>query len=135
MFTFPESAMQCIQKLVELYADSKNYVVISFPVLEIIKYNYKKEVSIKLHYDFKTETFEIQAPTVKFFSKISHYDYNNKTERHWIRNKNYLFAIINNLRTCGLWNIVSNKDFLTVNSYNKKIDSKILLKILNALEG
>lgn len=135
MFDFPESVQGCVQRLAELYAKTKNYVVVSFPVLEIVKYNNQKEVSLKLFFDFKTETFEIQAPTVKFFSKISHYDYKNRTERHWIRNKGYLFAIISNLRACGLWDMVSNKDFLTINSYNEKADPKKLLKMLDAIEN
>ena len=135
MFDFPESVIKCVQRLSGLYANSKNYVIVSFPVLEIIKYSNQKEVSIKLFFDFKTETFEIQAPTVKFFSKISHYDYSNRTERHWTRNKEYLFSIIRNLRESGLWDRVSNKDFLTINSYNKKADPKKLLKMLDAMEG
>jgi hypothetical protein len=132
---FPDPIMQCIQTLTEIFGKTKNYTIVTFPIVEIIKYNNEKEISIKLFYDFKTESFEIQAPTSKYYSKISHYDYNRMTERHWTRDKGYLFSVIGNLKSCGLWDMVSNKDFLIVNSYNKNSDPKKLLRILKAMES
>jgi hypothetical protein len=134
MLSFPDTVMQCVHILTQFYANSRNYIIVSFPIIEIIKYNKEKEISVKLFFDFKTETFEIQAPTTKYYSKISHYDYKNMTERHWTRNKGYLFSLIGNLKFCGLWDMISNKDFLVVNSYNKNADPKRLLKILKDVE-
>jgi hypothetical protein len=107
--------------------------------MEIVKYEKEergseREISIKLFFDYKTETFEIQAPTYKYYSRISHYDY-NKTERRWLRNKDYLFSLIRNLKNCGLWEMVSNQDFIVVNNFNKKINSERVLKILEGVKA
>ena len=91
----------------------------NYPIIEIIKWFKDKELSLKLFYFDSTNTIEMQPPDVKFLSKISYYDF-NKPERRWVRNKTFLFSIINNLKTCGLWDLVSNKDFITINMYNKK---------------
>jgi hypothetical protein len=86
-----------------------------------------------LFFDLKTGSFEIQAPSYKYYSKISHYDY-NKSERRWMRNKDLIFSIIKKLKISGIWDHVSNKDFIIVNSSNKKSNHKQLLKDLKALE-
>jgi hypothetical protein len=92
-----------------------------------------KEISIKLFFNQKAKTFEVQAPTYKYYSRISHYDY-NRTERRWLRRKDYLFELIKQLKFCGLWEWVSNKDFIVVNSFNQNTDHKKLLKILREVE-
>jgi hypothetical protein len=134
MIDFPETVLQCVHTLRQLYADSRNCVVISYPIVEIIKYNQDNQTSLKLFYNFKDETFEIQAPSYSYYSKISHYDF-NRTERRWVRDKGYLFTIIRNLKFCGIWDMVSNKDFLVVNSFNKNTNSKELLKALKEIEA
>jgi hypothetical protein len=51
-----------------------------------------------------------------------------------MRNKEYLFSIIRNLKHSGLWDLVTNKDFIIVNSFNKNVDPKFLLKALREVE-
>ena len=130
MQSFPESINKGVGFLVQGFASTKNFVLVSFPIIEIVKLSNHKEVSIKLIFDSEIGGLEIQAPTVKYFSKMSHYDFKQKTEYRWIRDKTYLFSIVNNLKFCGLWDLVSNKDFLTVNPHNKRTDPKKLRKLL-----
>lgn len=132
MINFPESVQKSIANLQQGYG-GKNLVVAAFPILEILKQNDNGEVSIKLFFDYKLGTFEIQPPTYRFFSKISHFDF-KKPERRWTRNKEYLFGIINHLKIAGLWEIVSNKDFLVVNEHNEKVDVRLLKETLKGIK-
>jgi hypothetical protein len=133
MFQFPENVLQCVEMLRDFYCNRKSTIVVTYPILEIIRMLPDKEISIKLFFNQKSETFEIQAPTYKYYSKISHYDY-NRTERRWLRNKRYLFDLIKRFKGCGLWELISNKDFIIVNSFNQNADHEKLLKILKEVE-
>lgn len=132
MISFPDSVLELIHALQESYSKGKNCLIISYPILEVIKEENEREVSTKFFFDYKTGTFEIQPPTYRYFSKISHFDF-KKPERRWSRNKNYLFPLIGKLKDSGLWDLVSNKDFLVVNEHNDKIDQKKLNSVLEKI--
>lgn len=138
MLNFPDAVLQGIDMLRgEIGSNRKNLLIVSYPFLEIIVINRalggEREISLKLFYDLKSNSFEIQAPTYKYYSKISHYDY-NRSERRWLRNKDFIFRIIRNLKASGLWDFVSNKDFIIVNEYNKNSNHRQLLKDLRMIE-
>jgi hypothetical protein len=80
-------------------------------------------------YDSGDDSFELQEPTYRYYSKISYYDF-RRPEARWTRNKNLLFSLIRNLKRSGFWERLSNKDFLVVNKSNKVADSKDRLKVL-----
>ena len=134
---FSKEIMEYVYTLRELYDHNKNdYVEVFYPVIEIKKIFNNHELFIRLIYDNKAGTFEIQAPTYQYCSKISHYDY-QKPENRWTRDKHFLFRLIKNLKKSGLWSIISNKDFLVVNSFNENINAsnlKELWKTLKELE-
>ena len=129
---FPEGIMDAVYALRKKYRNRPHCVVLAFPILEIIKVEKGKEISIKFFYDYMANTFEMQAPDCRYYSRISHYDF-NKPERHWIRNKNYLFPLIRDLRISGLWSYISNKDIVVINSFNKNSDQAGLLAKLEKL--
>jgi len=133
---FSKEIMDFVHALRQYYGEgsTKNdYVEVAYPVIEIKKMFKERELSVKLIYDSIDKTFEIQSPTYQFFSKISHYDY-NRPESRWTRDKDFLFSLIRNLKLCGLWELISNKDFLVVNSFNKRTDVKKLWKALKEIE-
>jgi hypothetical protein len=78
-------------------------------------------------------TFELQEPVYRYYSKISFYDF-KRPENRWTRDKGLLFSIINNLKRSGFWEKISNKDFLIVNSYNKKANVKERMKVLKEIQ-
>jgi len=135
MKTFSKEIMDCIHNLRQFYegASKNDYVEATYPVIEILKMFKEREMSVRLIFDSGDKTFEIQAPTYHYFSKISHYDY-NKPENRWTRDKDFLFNLIRNLKHSGLWEMVSNKDFLVVNSFNKRTNPKELWKALKEIE-
>jgi hypothetical protein len=117
---FPENIIESVHELRRHYKGKKTCVIMNYPILEIVIIHSDRELSLKLFYFPKTNTFEIQPMDGKYCQKISFYDYRNKNERRWVRNKELLFSIITNLKKCGLWEMVSNKDFLTINEHNEK---------------
>lgn len=135
MNLFPTEIAEELEALQYIYSAYKGGVIeIFYPIVQIRKINSKKEISIKLFYDHESNSFEVQAPTYRYYSKISYYDF--KTPEHrWIRNKDVLFSLIKNLKKCGLWNKISNKDFLMVNEYNPKVNFDKLSKMLKAVES
>lgn len=138
MLNFPDAVLQSIDTLrSEIGSNRKNILIASYPFLEVIMVNRvsggEREISLKLFYDLKSNTLEIQAPTYKFYSKISHFDY-NQSERRWSRDKNIIFKIIRCLKASGLWDFISNKDFIVVNEHNKNSNHKQLLKDLKMIE-
>jgi hypothetical protein len=126
---FSEAILTAVYALRNFYKGRRNCVSANYPIIEIIKYDKNKEISIKLFYSSDTDTFEIQPPDSKHYSKISFYDY-KKPEHRWIRNKGFLFPFIKDLQRCGLWDLISNKDFLIINEHNEKIAVEKRIEIL-----
>jgi len=134
---FPVEIMDAVYKLRNKYKQKKHCVISAFPILEIVaigKSNIGRdqETSTKFFYDYITGTFEMQAPTYKYCSKISYYDF-NKTERRWTRNKGYIFTLIRDLKFCGLWKHISNKDIIIINTFNDKADMEERASILKEI--
>ena len=125
MNEFKQEIMDCVNILRAKYKKSKTCVIADYPVIEIVRFLDRKEISEKLTYDPATGTFTIEAPDAQYYSTISHYDF-RRAERRWTRNKDLLFALIKDLKYCGLWDHVANKNFLTINSHNENIDPKKL---------
>jgi hypothetical protein len=114
------------------YKNTRTCVIVEYPVIEIVKFLSDKEVSTKLFFDSDNETFEFRAPDQKFYSKVSHYDF-RMTERRWTRNKRHIFSLITDLKYCGLWKYISNKDFLIINPHNENAKPKELKTILKKI--
>lgn len=133
---FPEEILDVVHALRKKYTSKKHCVVLAFPILEIIKVekngDQDREISTKFFYNYISNTFEMQAPDCRYYSRISHYDF-NRVERRWTRNKNYIFSLIRDLKICGLWNYISNKDIIVINSFNKNSDQVELLAMLEEL--
>lgn len=131
MIEFPEDIQERVRELRERYKAQKHCVLMNFPIIEVVKYYREngnfKEVSFKLFYE--EGVFEMQAPDQKFQSRISHFDYRS-SERRWVRRKDVLFATIEDLKQCGLWDLVANKDLVIVNMANPKTNHRQLLKLL-----
>jgi hypothetical protein len=129
---FPETINTSVYALRNIYRGRRNCVLADYPIIEITRYEKNKEVSIKLFYSSSTNTFEIQPPNTKYYNKISFFDFKNP-EHRWVRNKDVLFPFIKDLKKCGLWDLVSNKDFLIINEHNEKIDVEKRIDILNKI--
>lgn len=131
---FSEIIKECVLNLRAIYKGRRNCVLMNFPIIEILKYSKDKELSIKLFYYPNSGTFEIQPADSKFCSKISYFDF-SRSERRWTRDKRFLFSTISELKQCGLWELISNKDFLGINYNNEKVSeidrSELLKSILN----
>lgn len=130
---FSKEIMVSVELLSKLYGYGKNFVKVNYPTVEIVKYDKAKEVTITLLYDSIDGTFELQEPVYRYYSKISFYDF-KRPENRWTRDKGLLFSIINNLKRSGFWEKISNKDFLIVNSYNKKANVKERMKVLKEIQ-
>jgi len=135
---FPEEILDAVHALRKKYTGKKHCVVLAFPILEIIRVekngDQDREISTKFFYNYTVNTFEMQAPDSRYYSRISHYDF-NKVERRWTRDKNYLFSLIRDLKISGLWKYVSNKDVIIINGFNKNSDQAELLALLEELTG
>jgi hypothetical protein len=131
---FSKEIMVSVDLLRKFYDCGKNLIKINYPVIEIIKYDRVKEITITLLYDSMDDTFELQEPVYQFYSKISFYDF-KRPESRWTRDKGLLFSIIRNLKRSGFWEKISNKDFLIVNTLNKKTSVKERLRILKEVQN
>jgi hypothetical protein len=129
---FPNEILNAVDELRKRYRSKSHCVIAAYPIIEIIKVSSSIDISTKFFYDFSTKTFEMQAPDHRFHSKISHYDF-RKAERRWIRNKGHLFTLIRDLKHSGLWQFISNKNMIIVNSLNDKANPEELLLQLNKI--
>ena len=59
----------------------------------------------------------------EFASSISHWDYLNG-ERRLARNKTIIASFIRTLKTVKMWEYITNKEFVRVNTNNKKSNKK-----------
>jgi hypothetical protein len=132
MNSFNEHILDFVDLLRIRYKNTRTCVIVEYPMIEIVKFLRDQEVSMKLIFDGDNETFEIKAPDQKFYSKVSHYDF-RMVERRWTRDKQYIFSLIKDLKYCGLWKYISNKDFLVVNPHNEKAKPKELKTILKKI--
>lgn len=130
---FSKEIMVSIGLLSKFYDFGKNLVKVNYPIVEIVKYSKAHETSIVLLYDSVDNTFELQEPVYRYYSKISFYDF-KRPENRWTRDKELIFSIINNLKKSGFWDKISNKDFLIVNSYNKRANVKERIKVLKEIQ-
>jgi hypothetical protein len=126
---FSESIINSVDILNRHYEKRKRFVEASYPIIEITIEEKKHRVSFRLFF-LEDKYFEIQNPTYHYFSKISHFDFKTG-ERRWSRDKKMIFSIISDLKLCGLWEMVKNKDFLKINDFNDNIDRE---KLKNELD-
>ena len=139
MIGFPAEIVDAVYALRQLYRSRRNYVVMNFPVIEVVsivrkKAIFDKTISTKLFYNISTNTFTLQAPDTEHRSSVSYFDYSVK-ERHLTRDKDLLFALIRDLKKVGLWDYVSNKDMIIVNTFNSKTDPDQLWNVLKKITG
>ena len=136
MLEFREEIIQCVYRLRDRYGSKRNCVVMAYPIIEIINFwkldQRDLEISTKLFYSQDTGLFEMQAPDQKFSTRISYFDY-NRPERRWTRSMSYLFPLVKDLKICGLWDFISNKDLIVLNQLNEKASSEKRQKILDLL--
>ena len=131
---FSKEIMESIGTLHKIYNVSKNFIKVNYPSIIIFKYQKEHEISIVLLYDSIDDTFELQEPVYRYYSKISYYDF-KRPENRWTRNKKFLFSIIMDLKKSGLWEKISNKDFMVVNKLNEKISSENRLNVLREVKN
>jgi hypothetical protein len=125
---FPPNILDAVEILRCKYVRLKRNVIVAYPIIEITIKESLRLTCYQLFY-INDEYFEIQKPTYQYFPRISHYDFKDNEQR-WSRDKRTLFSIILDLRDCGLWEFVRNKDFIKVNDNNKYSDKKALEKKL-----
>ena len=128
--TFSSGIMKSVDKMIRIYSRRKHLIEASFPIIDLTYIFSDRDIRVKLLYFSQTDKLELCIPDQKLYSKISYYDFRNKTERRWVRNKNFLFQLILDLKNSGLWDYVENKDFLEVNKYNKRADTNDRRNIL-----
>lgn len=121
---FPPNIENAVEVLRRRYTRTKRTIRAEYPIIEITFEDKSHRVIFQLFY-INDEYLEIQNPRYQYFSKISHYDFDIK-ENRWSRNKKIIFSAISDLKSCGLWDLVRNKDFIRVNKNNKNIDKKRL---------
>jgi hypothetical protein len=131
---FSRDIMESIGTLNQIYGTGKNIIRVIYPAIKISKYQKDREISVVLLYDSIDDTFELQEPVYRYYSKISYYDF-KRPENRWTRNKEFLFTLIRNLKRCSLWEKISNKDFIGINEFNKEISSEYRLKILKEVQN
>lgn len=129
---FPEHIMESVELLRWRYSNRKAFVITDFPMLEILKEEKRKEVSMRLTYHAATDTFHMEAPDARYFSKMSHFTY-KEPERRFIRMKAVLLAFINDLKYAHLWEKIENKDLIIVNALNERSDKEKLKKLLDSI--
>jgi len=66
-------------------------------------------------------TFTVTPCVYKFSSTISHFTY-SQDEMRWARNKGVFFSLIKSLKDVGMWDEVNNKDFIVINSDNRRLN-------------
>lgn len=132
---FSEHIKDCVLKLRKIFCIRRNLVLESFPIIEIVKFTAKgtREISIKLFYNALEKNFTLQVPDQKHYSTISHFDY-SRDERHWVRDKNLIIGLIKDLKKSGFWQLIKNKDLITVNQNNKKSDKEELQTLLDLIK-
>lgn len=130
---FPSYVLESVDILRRRYKNVKRFVKASYPIIEIIFEEKIHKICFQLFF-INDEYFEIQEPTYSYYSKISHYDY-HRGERRYSRNKGHLFTFIADLKMCGLWELVKNKDFIKINEHNERTDKEILERELGSIIG
>jgi hypothetical protein len=130
---FPPEVLRYVQVLQRKYKGRRRYVRALYPIIEITIDEKLHRVCFQLFF-MGDQFFEIQNPTYHYFSKISHYDFHSG-EKRFSRNKDVLFTVISDLKLCGLWGMISNKDFVKVNEHNVNSDKKRLEKELGEIIG
>jgi hypothetical protein len=130
---FPSYILDSVEILHRRYKTVKRFVKASYPIIEITLEEKLHKVCFQIFY-INDEYLEIQEPTYHYYSKISHYDF-YRGERRFSRNKGRLFTVIADLKMCGLWELVKNKDFIKINEHNENTDKEILEKELSSIIG
>lgn len=130
---FPPDIIKSVQVLQRKYKGRRRYIRASYPIIELTIDEKVHRVCFQLFY-MGDKYFEIQNPTYEYFSRISHYDF-HRGETRFSRNKDVLFTVIADLKMCGLWELVSNKDFIKVNEHNANSDKKKLEEELGSIIG
>lgn len=128
---FPIEIMTAVEFLNNKYKERRRIVEASYPIIEINIEEKKHRICFQLFY-INDEYLEIQNPTYHYYSKISHYDFKTG-ERRWSRDKGTIFSVINDLKICGLWKFIRNKDFLQINEYNEHTDKNLLKQYLKVI--
>jgi hypothetical protein len=119
---FSKEIEEAVSLLSELYQcrNRKRSVIAKYPIIEIYILEQKRNILFNLYY-IHDQYLEIQVPTYQYLPRISHYDFKKKESR-WVRNKGIIFSFVRDLKYCGLWNFVINKDFLIINENNEFFD-------------
>lgn len=123
---FPPIILDAVDNLMHRYGRMKRRIIAAYPIIEIIVEERTRTTNYQLFF-INDEFLEIQNPTYQYYSKISHFDFNG-SEQRWSRDKRTIFSIIEDLKDCGLWEMVRNKDFIKINEKNIHSDKEALKK-------
>ena len=128
---FSKDIIDSVEVLNIQYKTRRRYVTAEYPIIEINIEEKVHRVCFRLFY-IDDEYFEIQNPTYHYYSKISHYDFKTGESR-WSRDKGLIFSVIRDLKICGLWDLVRNKDFIKINEHNDHSNRSLLQQELDAI--
>jgi hypothetical protein len=123
---FPPIILDAVDNLMHKYGRKKRRITAAYPIIEITVEESTRITCYQLFF-IDDEYLEIQNPTYQYYSKISHYDFKG-SEQRWSRDKRTVFSIIEDLKDCGLWEMVRNKDFIKINEKNTHSDKEALKK-------
>lgn len=126
---FSKDIIDSVEILNIQYKTRRRYVTAEYPIIEINIEEKVHRVCFRLFY-INDEYFEIQNPTYHYYSKISHYDFKTGESR-WSRDKGLIFSVIRDLKICGLWDLVRNKDFIKINEHNDHSNRSLLQQELD----
>lgn len=101
-------------------------------VLLAKQFGQKRPKVIQLTLTCTKEGIHIRHPNYEFKSTISHFCSVQKDIRLSL-NKTFLTSIIRTLKETGLWEAVTNKDFLVVNKNNSKSNKNTVKRELGLL--
>ena len=116
--------------LKELRKQSGWVVRVRGTTLELVRSFNGRPVTILLTYS--RGKYRIRFPSYIFNSTISHFA-PNEPESRFCRNKALLTSVVGVLKRSAVWACIDNKDFMVVNSANKKADKSRLRTELQSL--
>lgn len=123
------------QKLYNILNKDNSWIVVKSGqnTLNIVKQFGKKTVkTINFSIVCLSKGLHIEHPEYSFKSTVSHFSA-IKEDKRLSLNKTFLRSIILSLKKLGVWDSVTNKDFLQINKNNKKSDKSLVKKELKDL--
>jgi len=91
-----------------------------------------KPVMVNLRKEPGNKKYHLIFPSYIFQSSISHFS-PSENEFRFCRNKKILISLVKILKKSAAWNLINNKDFIAINSANRKSNKDRIRKELEDL--